>query len=230
MQLTIFNGSPRGKGGNTTVILEHFLKGFMETPGNSCNITYLSKTKEPAKLGDAFFEAEAVLIAFPLYVDSMPARVKDFFEILEPLCSRGKNPAIMFLIQSGFPEAVHLRFLERYLEKLSRRLKCRYIGTIVKGGSEKGGFVSIRNMPNSRIFKTTLQRFYEIGRSFGATGALDKDILTQLALPERFSKTTSFMLKMFQKLGAFDSSWNKQLKANGAYEKRFDAPYKRMSR
>jgi multimeric flavodoxin WrbA len=230
MQLTVFNCSPRGKGGNTAVILERFLKGFMETPGNSHSVTYLLKAKEPEKLASAFFEAEAVLIAFPLYVDSMPAKVKDFFEILEPLCEKEENPAIMFLIQSGFPEAVHLRFLERYLEKLSRRLKCRYIGTIIKGGSEKGGFVSIRNMPNSRIFKSTLQRFYEIGRSFGATGALDRDILVKLALPERFSKTTSFMLKMFQKLGAFDTSWNKQLKANGAYERRFDTPYLRMDR
>lgn len=229
MQLTIFNGSPRGKGGNTASILEYFLKGFMETSGNSYDITYLLKTKEPAQLSSAFFEAEAALVAFPLYVDSMPARVKDFFEMLEPLCSRGENPAIMFLIQSGFPEAIHLRFLERYLEKLSRRLKCRYIGTIVKGGSEKGGFVSIRNMPNSHIFKTTLQRFYEIGKSFGATGALDKGMLARLALPERFSKSASFMLKIFQRLGVFDTSWNKQLKANGVYERRFDAPYQKMS-
>ena len=94
MQLTIFNGSPRGKGGNTALILEHFLKGFMETPGNDYTITYLLKAKETAKLTSAFFEAEAALVAFPLYVDSMPARVKDFFEVLEPLCNKGKNPAI----------------------------------------------------------------------------------------------------------------------------------------
>jgi len=229
MQLTIFNGSPRGKGGNTAVILEHFLKGFVETPGNGSDIIYLSKAKEPATLSSAFFKTEAALVAFPLYVDSMPAKVKDFFEMLEPLCDRGENPAIMFLIQSGFQEAVHLRFLERYLEKLSKRLKCRYLGTIVKGGSEKGGFVSIRNMPNSRLFKTTLQRVYEIGRSFGASGALDTDILAQLAVPERFSSTTVFMLKIFQRLGVFDTSWNKQLKANGAYERRFDTPYQKES-
>lgn len=222
MQLTVFNGSPRGKGGNTAFILEHFLKGFTETPGNSYDVTYLLKAKDPAKLGGAFFESEAVLIAFPLYVDSMPARVKDFFEILEPLCGRGKNPAIMFLIQSGFPEAVHLRFLERYLEKLSGRLKCRYIGTIVKGGNE-----GIRHMPDSFRFKKTLQRFYEIGRSFGATGTLDRDILAILALPERLSKGALFTMKIFQRFGAFDAPWNKQLKANGAYERRFDTPYRR---
>ena len=31
MKLTVFNGSPRGKKSNTTILLEHFLKGFMET-------------------------------------------------------------------------------------------------------------------------------------------------------------------------------------------------------
>jgi multimeric flavodoxin WrbA len=222
MQLTVFNGSPRGKGGNTAFILDRFLKGFMETPGNGFDITYLSKAKGPAKLSGAFFEAEAALVAFPLYVDSMPARVKDFFETLEPLCKKGKSPAIMFLIQSGFPEAVHLRFLERYLERLAGRLRCDYIGTIVKGGNE-----GIRAMPDSFRFKKTLRRFYEIGRTFGATGALDGDILEKLALPERLSKGAVFTMKIFQRFGAFDTPWNEQLKANGAYERRFDTPYKR---
>jgi hypothetical protein len=224
MRLTIFNGSPRGKGGNTAVILEHFLKGFMETPGNSCDITFLVSAKEPVKPASAFIEAEAVLVAFPLYVDCMPAMVKDFFEMLEPLGSRGENPALMFLIQSGFPEAVHLRALERYLEKLSRRLKCRYIGTIVKGGGE-----GIRNTLENRGVKMVLQQFYEIGKSFGATGVLDRGKLARLASPERFSKKVLFMLKIIQRLGVFDTDWNKQLKANNAYEKRFDAPYRRIN-
>jgi multimeric flavodoxin WrbA len=224
MRLTIFNGSPRGKGGNTTIILEHFLKGFMETSGNSYDMTYLLRAKEPAKLSSVFIEAEAVLIAFPLYIDSMPAMVKEFFELLEPLSRKECNPAIMFLVQSGFPEAANLRVLERYLEKLSRRLKCRYIGTVVKGGGE-----GIRNMPKNRGVKMILQRFYEIGKFFGANGVLDKGMLAQLASPEHFSKTTLLILKIVQKFGVLDADWNKQLKVNNAYEKRFDAPYRRMS-
>ncbi len=45
MKLTVFNGSPRGKGSNTRVFLEHFLKGFMIKEGNSFELVYLNRVK-----------------------------------------------------------------------------------------------------------------------------------------------------------------------------------------
>ena len=38
MQLCVFNGSPRGRKGNTSIILESFLQGFETSPGNSYDI------------------------------------------------------------------------------------------------------------------------------------------------------------------------------------------------
>jgi hypothetical protein len=214
MRLTVFNGSPRGKNSNTTVFLDHFLKGFTETSDNTYELTYLLGVKGPEKLAEIFANAETVLFAFPVYIDSMPAMVKDFFEALEPYCSREQNPSFVFLIQSGFPEANHLRALERYLEKLSRRLNCRYLGTIIKGGGE-----CIRFMPKPLV-KMIFQGFYKLGRSFGATGTFDKSILSRLAFPEHFSKTGLFVLKIFQRLGTVDAYWNKLLKANKSFERR----------
>lgn len=219
MRLTVFNGSPRGKAGNTTVFLDHFLKGFLETPGNSYDLHYLLKEKEPGKLAASFAGAETVLLAFPLYIDSMPAMVKGFIETLQPYCGREANPDIMFLIQSGFPEAVHLRALERYLMKLSQRLGCRCIGTIVKGGGE-----GIRFMPGL-VTKMIFRGFYKIGKSFGAIHTLDKGMLARMAYPERIPGAGLLMVRIFQKLGVLDSYWNSQLKANKTFERRFDTPY-----
>jgi len=43
MKLTVFNGSPRGKGSSTRVLLEHFLHGFMTAGGNTNVEKYLEK-------------------------------------------------------------------------------------------------------------------------------------------------------------------------------------------
>lgn len=219
MRLTVFNGSPRGKHGNTAVFLDHFLKGFLETPGNSYDLHELLKEPAPGKHAAAFAEAETVLLAFPLYIDCMPAMVKGFIETLAPYCSREGNPDILFLIQSGFPEAVHLRALERYLSKLSRRLGCRQIGTIVRGGGE-----ALRFMP-APLRKLVHHHLYRLGRAFGATHTLDKHMLARLAFPERLSPSGLFMVSLLRKLGVLDAGWNQQLKANNAFERRFDTPY-----
>ena len=50
MKLTVFNGSPRGKKSNTAILLEHFLKGFMETEGNSYELEYIVNSKDVGKL------------------------------------------------------------------------------------------------------------------------------------------------------------------------------------
>ncbi len=66
----------------------------------------------------------------------MPGIVKAFIESLAPFKDRPDNPPLGFLVQSGFPEAAHSRFVERYLQKLAQRLGSPYLGTIVKGGAE----------------------------------------------------------------------------------------------
>ncbi len=179
MRLLVFNGSPRGKGSNTKVLLEHFLNGFMETPGNAHEIVYLNRVNKQDEFVKMFREADHVLLAFPLYTDAMPAMVKTFIESLEPLCGLDDNKAVGFIVQSGFGEAIHSKYLEKYLKKLSARLGCRYIGTIVRGGGE-----GIKEMPpimTRGLFKS----FHELGSIFGETGIFDGSVMHRLAKGER---------------------------------------------
>ncbi|MBI3582326.1 MAG: NAD(P)H-dependent oxidoreductase [Nitrospinae bacterium] len=182
MQLTVFNGSPRGKGSNTKVLVDQFLDGFMKGNGNSYKIVYLNTTKDSDYLIKMFEEAEKFLLAFPLYVDSMPAIVKTFIESLESLCGRKENPDIGFLVQSGLPESIHSRYVERYLKKLSASLGCNYMGTIIKGGVE--GAQAKPVWMNKKLFNS----FYQLGKTFGETGKFDEEIVDRLAQPERYSK------------------------------------------
>ncbi|MRS04784.1 hypothetical protein EG832_16445, partial [bacterium] len=137
--ITLFNGSPRGSHGNSSIFLKQLADGF----GGESRMINLVNTSSTSDHVQAFREAKAVWLAFPLYTDSMPGIVKHFIEALEPLTGLSHNPPIGFIVQSGFPEGLHSRFIEQYLEKLAARLGSPYLGTIVKGNGE-----GVRMMPD----------------------------------------------------------------------------------
>jgi len=99
-KLTVFNGSPRGKRGNTPVLLNHLVSGFTSIAGNTAEISHLYKIKDKGMFAKRFAKAECVLIGFPLYTDGMPGIVKEFIEALEPLTKRERNSPVQY---SSFP-------------------------------------------------------------------------------------------------------------------------------
>jgi len=213
--LTLFNGSPRGPHGNSPIFLEQFAKGY----GGAYKMVHLVNVKSTTNHVQAFAEADAVWIAFPLYTDAMPAIVKHFIEALEPLVGRANNPPVGFTVQSGFPEGLHSRYVEQYLEKLASRLGSPYLGTIVRGNGE-----GVRIMPDNmtRSLFTNLQA---LGSNLAQGEKLDPTVLAKTARPERFPSISGpvFRLLMNSPLGHmyFDS----MLKENDVFEKRFDQPF-----
>jgi hypothetical protein len=216
--LAVFNGSPRGKRGNTEVFVSHLLEGFEVGGGNSSEIYHLNRVQDTQLHVRAFAEAETVLLAFPLYTDAMPAQVKAFIEALEPLCGRKGNPDLAFLVQSGFPEALHSRHVERYLVKLAARLGCRYVGTIVKGNGEGARY-------GGASYRRPFEILRQLGVSLSERGELDESLLNELAKPERFPKVLGPVFRVFLSTKMATSYWDNQLKENGAYEERFARPY-----
>ncbi|MGE5373830.1 MAG: NAD(P)H-dependent oxidoreductase [Bacteroidota bacterium] len=214
-RLSLFNGSPRGRRGNTSLMLEQIARGF----GRPAETHHLVRMKETDKMVQAFAEAECVILGFPLYTDAMPGTVKHFIEALEPLTARGSNPPLGFLVQSGFPEGLHSRYVERYLEKLAARLGSPYLGTIVKGNGE-GIRVSPAEATNS-IF-TDLQK---LGAGLAQAGRLDPEILQRLAAPERFPAYLGPVFKVFLRMPGAHSYFDTMLRQNGAYEQRFARPF-----
>ena len=223
-RLTVFNGSPRGRKGNTPLMLEHFLNGFTANSDHTFEIYHLNRIKEAEHFQQAFAAAEGVLLGFPLYTDAMPGIVKAFIETLTPFRQRAGNPPIGFLVQSGFPEAAHSRHIERYLEKLAQRLKSPYLGTIVKGGGE-----GIRIMPE-KMTHNMFQTLYQLGKVFGETGCFEASLLRQLAKPERYPAVLAPFFQVFLKTRQARWYWDMQLKESGAFERRFAQPYTHESR
>jgi hypothetical protein len=149
----------------------------------------------------------------------MPGIVKAFIERLESLAGRAGNPSIAFLVQSGFPESMHSRHIERYLEKLAARLGSNYVGSIIKGGCE-----GVRMMPE-QMNRKLFDRLFEIGNSIAKTGYIDTSKLTELAEPERYPAVLIPIFKALALTPLLNFYWNSQLKQNGVYEQRFARPY-----
>ncbi len=218
-RLTLFNGSPRGRRGNTPILLDRLAQGFRSVPDRSVDLIHLNRTRESGRWLDAVAEAECVWLGFPLYTDAMPGLVKGFIEHLEPLVGRTSNPPIGFLVQSGFPESAHSRYVERYLARLAQRLKAPYLGTIVKGGGE-----GVRLMPeasNRKLFRG----MQTLGRSLAVEGRLDPRALRDVAGVERYPALLAPVFRLFVNSSWATGYWDEQLKRNGVFEQRCDRPF-----
>ncbi|MEI6347468.1 MAG: NAD(P)H-dependent oxidoreductase [Bacteroidota bacterium] len=164
MKLAIINGSPRNKKSNSALLINQFLEGFNSKNTQEVPIHYLANQSLKKEGIDAFINSDVILIIFPLYTDCMPAIVKEYFErIAEVDKVEIKSKKIGFIVQSGFPEVIHSVAVEHYLEKLTKRLQCEYLGTVIKGSVE-----GIQVMPPFMTRKL-FNQFKKLGEYFQKT-------------------------------------------------------------
>lgn len=216
MKLTIFNCSPRKGKNNTGVLLKKFDEGFKKNSNNESEIYNLSFLKAEETI-ELFENSKYILLAFPLYVYSMPAKVKEVIELLERFKGRFCNKKIGFIVQYGFPEDIHARPLEKYLEKLCVLLGCEYLGTVIKGGCDK--LIRTSEISNKQI----LEGIYEIGKDFGETGKFNRKLLDKYAeykLEDKSKEDLSHFIEFVN-----ENYWKAQLVENGVYEESYSKPY-----
>ena len=220
--LLLLDGSPRGPRSNTMKMLARVAEGWERGGGAPPRVLHLARPGFDGAVA-AFGEAGAVLLGMPLYTDAMPGLVMAYLEALAPRVALaqagGANPSLGFLVQSGFPEALHSRPLERYLEKLARRLRSPYAGTIVRGGGE--ALQARPDWTNRKLW----ERLRVLGGQFARDGRFGAEELRAIAGPERFSPVTAALLGLAFRLPLAQFYWNRQLKRNGAWDRRYAAPY-----
>jgi len=219
--LVLLNGSPRGERSNSMKMLARVAEGWVRGGGQEPEVLHLAHRIGFARAVKAFAQANTVILAMPLYTDSMPALVKSYIEALQPrtAVAEGENPALGFLVQSGFPEASHSRQLERYLQKLARRFGSLYVGTIVRGGGE-----SLQMMPD-RANEKLWKQLRTLGEQLAHDGCFGAEELRAVAGIERMSALTLALARLVVNLPIMQFYWNGMLKKNGAWELRFAAPY-----
>jgi len=179
-------------------------------------VDYLIQEKHLDEQIQHFSEAENILLAFPLYVDSVPGIVKQFIEAIGNFDGSGKN--IWFFVHSGFPEAIHCDGLIRYLELLIKRWNMNYMGTILKPGTEQ-----IRMRPLNKNKKLFVD-FEQLGSTLAMSGSLDQSIIDRFKQLYVYPPNAMPVIRLMSKLGLIDRYWNKELKKNKVYHRRFDMP------
>jgi multimeric flavodoxin WrbA len=212
----VFNGSPRGEKSNSNIISSWFVNGF-----ESHEKVFLSKVKQHSDFIAKAKDFDKFLFVMPLYVDGMPGQVKYFFELMNANKDVFKGKEISFILHSGFSEAVHSKNLEKYFVRLSAILEMNYYGTLIMPGSE--GF---RLMPEKMTAKKA-EMVSKIGRDWSTDTDFDVAVKNKLQGPLVKSKPQLLLFKIFKVFGFTNMYWNSQLKKNGAYDNRFDAPYKK---
>lgn len=220
MTRLLLNGSPRGKGSNSRTILTWIGQGLEQAGIATPPLADLAPDPARPETLESFLAADEVVFAFPLYTDSMPALVKEFLEAIalaDRRRLRGKRVA--FVIQSGFPEGIHTEVLGNYLARICHRLGFVRLGTLRKGGME-----GIRIMPARQVAKIQA-RFVGAGKDLGATGCFPPDLIRAMAEPRTFDWKGRALVRLLCATGLANYYWNHMLKKNGAYDRRFDAPY-----
>ncbi len=208
-KLVIYNGSPRKIGSNSKLIL----KKTEEVLSDRIEIRDLKEEGKWEEWAKTFKNEEHVMFFMPLYVHAMPSHVMRFIEKLQP--SKG---SISFFVQSGFPESSQSHYLEAYFEQLSLRLERTYLGTAIKGGVE-----SLQMRPTKSQDKM-IEPMVKAIVNLVCEGNFSTTDIQQLARPVRFGGGRKILFKLLSKK-FINIFWDKKLKANEAFEKRFDRPY-----
>lgn len=221
MQLTIFNGSPRGTGSNSDILIEWLVEGLRHDSNLNIEMLYLNKTGNHDSYVDKFKTSDIVLVVFPLYADCMPGIVMAFFEKLQPLRRSLTGLKLGFMVHSGFPEAFHSRQVEKYLVWLTNELNADYLGTVVMGGSEGISMKSQAAIKKKRIL------FNELGRRLPQADRFDAELVKKIAGMEKLGKFSAWLLQILVKTGMLNIYMNSRLKENNAYRERFARPYEK---
>jgi hypothetical protein len=145
--------------------------------------------------------------------------VKEFLEELQPLTKRKKNPPLAFLVQSGFPEGLHSRYVEGYLMAVADRLNSPYLGTLVRGGCE-----GVRMQPE-KMNRAMFAVLNDLGRQLAEEGGFEQESIDAFNKRERTLPLTMPRMKWLENRPFAKMYWDIQLIMNKVYKKRFARPY-----
>ncbi|MEX1308701.1 MAG: NAD(P)H-dependent oxidoreductase, partial [Eubacteriales bacterium] len=198
MKLGLINASPRGKNSNSAHILNWLTRDINETIEKT--LVYAVKAENQAQAIESIKACDYYVVIFPLYADSMPGIAKAFFEKMMLKKESFTGKPVLFIIHSGFPEAVQSRMAERYVRHFARLLNMQTMGCIIIGNSE-----GIRMHPKQASSKRA-EAIAHIGRTIPEKRTLTE---AESTLPGQLEKMPKPMITLFKILAPLmDSGWH----------------------
>ncbi len=230
MKRLALNASPRGKKSNSRLIISWIaagLEGAADAGAGPMEVADLASAASLQAHVDAFLEADEAVIVMPLYTDQAPGVFMRFANALaeridaDPVTTRKRlrGKRVGFIVQSGFPESLHSETLREWLLRLGERLGFESLGVAVRGGIE-----GIMLRPEKSL-KRLKSMYGALGAAMGRGEAFPEEALARLAAPRELNALVKLGFRALKPTGLLDFYWNYLLKKNGAWERRFDAPY-----
>lgn len=120
MKIGIINGSPRGKKSNSEILI-NYLYSLLE--GHKINKYYSFFNKIDSEIKSEIHNTDALIFAFPLYVDSIPSSLLDILVKFEEEKIINSKTKIYCIVNNGFFEGK-----QNQLAILQMKNWCKKIG------------------------------------------------------------------------------------------------------
>lgn len=142
MKALLVVGSPR-KGKSTSVTLGTYLLDKLAAQGAETETEYvysaLNSAEKLEALVTAIAQSDLVILAAPLYVDTLPAQVTKLLEILAVRLAQLERPEgqqFLAISNCGFPEAQHNHIALAIYEQFARETGFEWAGGLALGAGE----------------------------------------------------------------------------------------------
>jgi hypothetical protein len=213
-------GSPRGEN-STSASLGNYLISNLEKSGMQCEKNFIHRlVNRPEKIQELFTmvnKSDLVIIAFPLYVDSLPAPVIKMMELLKSERDRIKpdKPQDFIAISNcGFPEAKQIRIALEICHVFADEA-----GFTWKGGIAFGAGEAVHGMPLEQ--RGGMVRHVREGLDMAAEALMQGKEVPQEAI-DLISKKL-MPVAMYKSMG--NLGWRLRARKFGASKRLKDTPY-----
>ncbi len=213
-------GSPKGSK-STSDILSTYLLSRLEQLGVKVEKEYiykLIKTEEgQKKLLDGVEGAETIVLAFPLYVDCLPAGVIKALELVagsEKFKKERKKHGFAIIVNCGFPEPHHNNTAVAICKSFAEEMSFEWKGALSLG---MGGFYNGRSLEECGSMVKNVKEGFNLAAKALSKGEMISDEIVDLVGKKLLP------ISLYKKVAGM--SLKKQAKKNGVIKRIKDQPY-----
>ncbi|MBN1800781.1 MAG: NAD(P)H-dependent oxidoreductase [Candidatus Lokiarchaeota archaeon] len=213
-------GSPKGSR-STSDSLSSYLISSLEQLGVKVEKEFIynlvNKEEGQKKLLDSVEEADVIVLAFPLYVDCLPAGVIKTLELIADLRKskkEWKKQGFAVIVNCGFAEAHHNNTAVAICENFAEETGFDWKGALSLG---MGGFFNGRSLEECGSIVKKLKKGLDLAARALAKGELISDEIIDL-VGKKFMP-----ISIYKKVASI--SFKKQAKNNGVKKRIKDQPY-----